>query len=378
MKGRVNVNYAVRRTYYQWSRPQFKLIIANGVDGLVKEVNQIKIHEKKDGNISNITVEDSRSSLSKIMDSFTPVDFAFGYGSGVLKQDGYSESDVPQIDVIMGVNDPTNWHDANLKLNPSHYSALGYMGPRTILHVQALGAGVYFNPYVPIEHKMVKYGIVSLKDALKDLVEWNNLYIAGRLQKPVKFLVDHPLIDHAVDYNRQLALHLALLLRASSTKDSSISFTRAELYETITSISYLGDFRIVLGGENPNKIKNIVAKQMSNFNELYGPYIESLLEENILQITKSTSSTSLLRLSLSNNQLEEAMESLPLAFRNKLYHNTTSNFITDRILLRQNLLKSITATVGYPSIIQTAKGVFTAGAVKSVKYAWEKKRKSFR
>lgn len=51
-------------------------------------------------------------------------------------------------------------------------------------------------------------------------------------------------------------------------------FTREELYETIARLSYSGDIRMRIGiGENPNKINNIVKKNMQQFDLLYDPIL---------------------------------------------------------------------------------------------------------
>jgi len=44
---------------------------------------------------------------------------------------------------------------------------------------------------------------------------------------------------------------------------------------------FLGDFRKYIG-ENPNKIKNVVSKQMKNFNLLYGGLIQGLPSVNFI------------------------------------------------------------------------------------------------
>lgn len=44
---------------------------------------------------------------------------------------------------------------------------------------------------------------------------------------------------------------------------------------------FLGDFRTYFG-ENPNKIKNVVSKQMKQFNLLYGGLIQGLPTVNFV------------------------------------------------------------------------------------------------
>ncbi len=46
----------------------------------------------------------------------------FGYGSGVVPQTGYSYSEsLPLTDVIFVVEDMTEWHRKNYRMNRQHY-----------------------------------------------------------------------------------------------------------------------------------------------------------------------------------------------------------------------------------------------------------------
>ena len=58
----------------------------------------------------------------------------------------------------------------------------------------------------------IKYGVVSTSALLRDLWSWDSFYVAGRLHKPVLFLVRDAAVDRAVAANIDAALAAALLL----------------------------------------------------------------------------------------------------------------------------------------------------------------------
>ena len=58
----------------------------------------------------------------------------------------------------------------------------------------------------------IKYGVVSTSALLRDLWNWDSFYVAGRLHKPVLFLVRDAAVDRAVAANIDAALAAALLL----------------------------------------------------------------------------------------------------------------------------------------------------------------------
>lgn len=123
------------------------------------------------------------------------IPFAFGYGSGVLKQqqDINKTNQQNQVDLILAVNNSLKFHEANLKLNPSHYSFLRHFGVSTITRMQETrGARIYFNPYVKFQndpHTLYKYGVISRRHLIRDLLDWETLYVAGRLQVRQLFLM---------------------------------------------------------------------------------------------------------------------------------------------------------------------------------------------
>lgn len=108
----------------------------------------------------------------------------------------------------------------------------------------------------------------------RDLEEWETLYLAGRLQKPVKILRQDAKLALATKKNLQNAIRASLLMLPER-------FTEEDLYLTIAGLSYSGDFRMLIG-ENPHKIYNIVYAQMGAFREKYQPIIDDLPNINML------------------------------------------------------------------------------------------------
>ena len=278
--------------------------------------------------------------LQKIVQSFNaPIEVAIGYGSGVFEQAGYNvpHTEKPQIDMILGVNNPEEFHRNNLIQNPNHYSMMKYLGSSKLSKFQDIGAGLYFNPFTEILGHQVKYGIVSMDKLLKDLSQWDTFYLAGRLQKPVKFLKHNKSVMYWNQINLRNAATLAkhLTLKKNGLKSTDIkSIDEFQFFKEITGLSYLGDIRYKLGGENPNKINNIVTKNLDKFRYYYKPIWEDVIVKG--------------------------------------HHYLPQGYTYDNAehLLRNRIAKS--------STIQTAKGILTAGATKSIKYAWKKKMKAWK
>ena len=90
-------------------------------------------------------------------------------------------------------------------------------------------------------------------DLLKDLYTWKNFFMAGRFQKPIMKIRSDEKLDKAIYFNRLSALKVALLLNYNN------KITEEDLYKTICDLSYMGDIRMMLHCENPNKVNNIVS-----------------------------------------------------------------------------------------------------------------------
>ena len=59
------------------------------------------------------------------------------------------------LDLVFAVRDPESWHEENMDRNPAHYSALRWLGPRTVARVQRAPAGVYYNTLVTVGSQVI-------------------------------------------------------------------------------------------------------------------------------------------------------------------------------------------------------------------------------
>lgn len=104
--------------------------------------------------------------------------------------------------------------------------------------------------------------MTTIDNLCSDLLNWNTLYLAGRMHKPIRIIKDDPRVRLAQQVNLTSAIRTALLTLPEK-------FTETELFERIAGISYGGDIRMLLPAENRNKVGNIVQKQGPQFKELY-------------------------------------------------------------------------------------------------------------
>lgn len=361
--------------------------------------------------------DEFKEALRQILWQFkAPIRYAFAYGSGVFPQSTPTRATASlhphpdpaiakvqggsgkMIDFVFGVTHTQHWHSLNLQQHRSHYSGLRSLGSSAVSHIQDdLGAGLYFHPFVTVNGTLIKYGVVNLETLCRDLAHWDTLYLAGRLQKPVKILRDDPKVRLANQVNLISALRTALLLLPAS-------FSEHDLYNTIAGISYLGDPRMSLGAENLHKVSDIVQHQLPQFRHLYAPLVEELPNVHFANAR--------LQQDLDPQKRANMVRRLPKVFREKLYfqyqtkfemprrefaalmaHEDESGHFKPRIggpferriaadearsltIQVSNALASITK---WPSYSQSIKGLFTAGTRRSWRYArekWQKNRSS--
>ena len=162
------------------------------------------------------------------------------------------------IDLVLAVDNPLEWHRENLLKNKNHYSGLRVLGPGWISKIQQhFGAKIFYNTLIPVGDDYIKYGVISTRDLVNDLLDWDTFYISGRLHKPTLALHQNPEnaeLENALKMNIQSALHVALLLQTEQ-------FSEEDLYLTIAGLSYSGDFRMTFG-EDRNKVAKIVRPQV--------------------------------------------------------------------------------------------------------------------
>lgn len=332
----------------------------------------------------------------RILSKFPQGSFCFAYGSGVKKQVGYDDinnkTNLPStkkpvmIDFLLTVENSYQWHNKNILKNPSHYSSMSAFGSSFIARYQeTYGAKVYFNTLVPLEDEtstMIKYGVISTKDLIIDLLDWKDLYVAGRLQKPVE-IIREPInskVQNALELNLQSALRSALLLLPKE-------FTEFELYCAIANLSYNGDFRMIFG-ENKSKVINIVKPQIENFRNLYAPTVELFKtvfemprnDDANLIVTCRQDKSPLVTLQHLNQLPKWPVRRIVAEWNRGKYRMDTEDVlraVASSPKYQEIVRKSLADIVWQSSIKQSIKNIPTAGFRKSLDYSWSKALKTF-
>ncbi|XP_076282006.1 phosphatidate cytidylyltransferase, mitochondrial isoform X2 [Lasioglossum baleicum] len=305
------------------------------------------------------------------------IKFSFAYGSGAFQQLNNQTNNM--LDLIFVVRNINQWHAENLELNPKHYAQpLKLFGHRAIANVQEnWGAKLYYNTLVKMAGGYtIKYGVISEVSLIEDLLDWNDLYLAGRLHKPVKVLVEpngQSQLPTALVQNLHSAVHAALLLLPQH-------FTEIDFYKTIASLSYIGDFRMTFG-ENKDKINNIVLPQLAQFRELYNSILQHF--ENYVDIPKLDQMAVTCHQDTSPATKIHHLNQLPRTPQIKLVRAwsqgprskdtedclRTIAYDPECSEILEECLKQI---VWRSSVTQSLKGIITAGFVKSVRYSGTK------
>lgn len=357
----------------------------------------------------------NNNELSAIVNSFptTGIDYAFGYGSGVLKQ---QSSSAGMVDIILAVDDPYSWHKHNLQTQPHHYSGFARVGGARFVHwMQNLGARLYFHPFVDVDvdidnnmtsndgidatntthpttiQREIKYGIVSTDDLIEDLTCWKYLYLAGRMHKPTaeidlikattlseqeeRSMQEQEVVNRrdeiaeAQQQNLLAAVSASILLHGGQDTAGMSSLPIIQLYNTIAGISYAGDIRMQTGAEDPNKVKKLVET----------PGMQALWDDMY-----STVFSDMQRLGiLTKDEVKMELDFDDIAMRKQLIQNLPKRLQSDEIVgvatdkdsihRGSDFLRVELANIVAPAAkSQSIKGFFSAGVSKSFKYAMAK------
>mmetsp|Transcript_18344 Transcript_18344/g.42289 ORF Transcript_18344/g.42289 Transcript_18344/m.42289 type:complete len:399 (-) Transcript_18344:537-1733(-) len=313
----------------------------------------------------------------------------FGYGSGVFSQslsnDKAVVSSAGMLDLIMVVDNTWEFHRANLQRFPQHYAPwLRYGGPDFVTKLQRQGlpwlrdAQVLFHVVDEDEHNnlpKMKYGVIDREDLERDLTEWESLYLAGRLHKPTLPIVanDDKLLGAQIK-NLRAAMAAALILSPPSTSKNSTIVPWSSLYRQIAALSYTGDFRMQVGGEDPKKLDKLVQApgQLQRFHDLYRPILKFYETNGLLSVSHSPSSHEIGGLEWDPDDpsaISYLEQQLPRSLRKGDVTKTTSNsLVSDQDVLA----KALAAIVAPAARNQSFKGIFTLGFRKSIQYACAK------
>ena len=281
---------------------------------------------------------------------------AFGYGSGIFKQAGYTLQKKPMIDTIFIVENPHLWHKENMKKNPSDYSLSGRIALKYFdLNAVKSTTGVTYQSNISFQHSTFKYGIIGKKRFMDSMMgNWEHFFIQGRFQKPIYTIFSNDEIDKAIQENRDLAIYIALLTLKKHKPNI------LDLYHQICSLSYRGDIRMLFA-ENPNKVRNIIQGSFDSFIEMYGT-------ENDYFYTKENGEL-VIDYSLLYGSLALLPDTLYKYLMQKGYSINQPKHIA-------NVLEDKMSKINKrDSIIQPIIGIITVGPIKSISYLSEKIKK---
>ncbi|KAI3969746.1 hypothetical protein MKX01_037948 [Papaver californicum] len=326
---------------------------------------------------------EKKKELGGLLDILPPVEFCCSYGSSLLPNNNDKST---MVDYIIGVSDPLQWHDQNLKMNRNHYASwmMQFGGAKVITGVaERIGVGVHFNPYVTWEDRMVKYGVVRMHNLVQDLLNWESFYLSGRLQKPVHILADSIDIENLNSNNLRAATSTALLLLPSE-------FSEEDLYAKICSLSYMGDLRMFFA-EDKNKVKRIVQGQFDLFQKSYKPFIDEYAAKDLLGFSSSSDPQGLIAQDCALSATRSLVSSLPstvhsgmgMRLGDKVKVSEAGRVIREVVISSREetvecLRKVLRRKVMVSSARQAFAGLLSAGAVNSAQYLARKMGKALK
>ena len=221
--------------------------------------------------------------IQEFVDNRPDAKGVYGYGSGIFKQYSYTKYDKPQIDMIFIVDDLKDWHLENMTKNEKDYSFTGriHLSRSSIKKIKGLNKITYFS-HIYENGYQFKYGVTEMNDFINNLKTWENVFLAGRFQKPVYEVKSNDEIRDAILENRNKASYIATLLSKRVTTDY-------KLLNLLCGLSYVGALRMIVA-ENPKKVENIVLGSYDKLKNIYSfdeDYIKRVGDKIIIDHKKA-------------------------------------------------------------------------------------------
>ncbi|MBR3362752.1 MAG: hypothetical protein IKG40_02375 [Bacilli bacterium] len=281
------------------------------------------------------------------------------YGSGFFTQNDNAKK--KDMDLIISVDNPNQWHMENYLKNPYMYKNAGINAllNHSIDETFPNSLGAFFTEFEGENYKLI---VVDKRLLYNDLKTWQHFSLPGRFQKPMKIIVDNTdgTLQKLMNDNYENAIKTVLLMR------NDLPFSKTTLYEDITDLSYKGDLRTLTHFENSEKTKNIVHGSYDFFEQTYGNSdLYDYLGDYIMR-----------KEDIDNTEI---IDTLPKALKNYLLENASykmlrNNKITtikiNNFLLKRNFHDSIQMalrchqTVGLEKTLSTIKDKASKGLIK--------------
>lgn len=281
-----------------------------------------------------------------------------GYGSGIYKQTGYTDKEKPDKDVIVVVDDFQDFLIDDYAKNTHHFSKdfiPSNLSRKKDDFYSNIGCLKFYHDNIHF-----KAMIISKKALEQDLKTWKFFGMAGRLTKPILYQNIPKDLEKAIQRNRENILITALLFN-----DKDV-LTPTELYNTISGLTYMYDFRTIVPGEKKSKATDIVNGAFDFFENAYRQNGMILFDEEFIY----------------NCHPVELIEQLPDNLRlylGKYFNNFNLDNITKEDLKRiSTIIKHYFRKTNFPNSIRLAiSSSTTLGREESIKHGLSKVKKHF-
>ena len=296
---------------------------------------------------------DNLEIIEKLKNDLPQVLAVIGYGSGIYKQTGYNQNEKPDKDVIIVTEDFKDFLIEDYEKNPHHFSD---DFDKHILIKKKEKDKFYSNVgCLKFYHNNIHFKamIISKKALEEDLKTWKYFGMSGRLTKPILYGNISQELDKAIQNNRNNILITALLLNKQNT------LTPNELYNTISKITYMYDFRTILPGEKKSKAKDIVNGAYNFFEQTYGTSLLIQRRRNIIY----------------NNHPIEYIDKLPDNLKKYIYDNLKNKEDLEKL---SKIIENYFRKTNFPNSIRLAlSSTATLGKKETIKHGLSKVKRHF-